>query len=130
MKCTAPCSLVALLGLAVCFLALTCLRDAAAFEPSRTSLPHRAIFVHRQSYHPATSSVKKLQSTSPGNEDGEPINGQEDAAIGERVPNDLGLEIIRGSDSNEIPDETWRELEDGAPSRLMVMKNVSARTEH
>ena len=40
------------------------------------------------------------------------------------VPNDIGLDIIRGRDS-EISDETWGDIEGGAPSGWMVMKGVS-----
>jgi hypothetical protein len=43
----------------------------------------------------------------------------------ERVPNELGLEIIRGS-GDELSDEMWREIEDGAPSKLEAMKAVSS----
>ena len=44
------------------------------------------------------------------------------------VANDLGLEIIRGTGSenaDEITDETWEDIEQSAPSQLMVVKNVS-----
>ena len=44
------------------------------------------------------------------------------------VANDLGLEIIRGTGSenaDEIADETWEDIEQSAPSQLMVVKNVS-----
>lgn len=40
------------------------------------------------------------------------------------VPNDSGLEIIRGADSSDISDETWNEIEGGAPSRWAVMQNL------
>ncbi len=43
------------------------------------------------------------------------------------VPNDLGLEIVRGTgleNSGELSDETWEELETGGPSRWVVLKNV------
>ena len=44
------------------------------------------------------------------------------------IENDLGLEIIRGTgldNAEEISDQTWMEIEQGAPSKLMVLKNVS-----
>jgi hypothetical protein len=45
----------------------------------------------------------------------------------ELIPNDLGLEIIRGG-GDEMSDETWRNIEEGAPSKVDVMKNVSLYT--
>ena len=47
------------------------------------------------------------------------------------IENDLGLDIIRGTgldNADEIPDQTWEEIEQGAPSKLMVVKNVSLHT--
>ncbi|KAL3783943.1 hypothetical protein ACHAWO_005070 [Cyclotella atomus] len=41
----------------------------------------------------------------------------------ELIPNDLGLEIIRGG-GDEMSDETWRNIEEGAPSKVDVMKNL------
>lgn len=44
------------------------------------------------------------------------------------IENDLGLEIIRGTgldNAEEISDQTWAEIEQSAPSKLMVLKNVS-----
>ena len=44
------------------------------------------------------------------------------------IENDLGLDIVRGTgldNADEIPDQTWEEIEQGAPSKLMVVKNVS-----
>jgi hypothetical protein len=35
------------------------------------------------------------------------------------------LEIIRGDKSNEISDDIWVDIEDGAPSKFEIMKNVS-----
>ena len=40
------------------------------------------------------------------------------------ISNDMGLEIIRGGGS-DISDETWRDIQDGAPGKWEVMKNVS-----
>jgi len=42
----------------------------------------------------------------------------------QKVPNDLGLDIIRVRDTSEIPDETWDDIEGGAPNQLMVMKDL------
>lgn len=44
------------------------------------------------------------------------------------IANDLGLDIIRGTgldNADEIPEQTWEEIEQSAPSKLMVVKNVS-----
>ena len=44
------------------------------------------------------------------------------------MSNDLGLEIIRGTgleNADEISEQTWEEIEQSAPSKLMVVKNVS-----
>jgi len=44
------------------------------------------------------------------------------------ISNDLGLEIIRGTgleNADEISEQTWEEIEQSAPSKLMVVKNVS-----
>ena len=40
----------------------------------------------------------------------------------------MGLEIIRGTgleNSDELPIETWKDLEEGAPSKWMILKDVS-----
>ena len=45
------------------------------------------------------------------------------------ISNDLGLEIIRGTgleNADEISEQTWEEIEQSAPSKLMVVKNVSS----
>eukprot|EP01082_Thalassiosira_pseudonana_P004664 g4006.t1 g4006 contig15:130509-131288(+) len=47
--------------------------------------------------------------------------------IQRNVPNDLGLQIIRGTgeeNGNEIPDDTWGDIEGSAPSRFEVVKNL------
>jgi hypothetical protein len=38
---------------------------------------------------------------------------------------DADLEIIRGDKSNEISDDIWVDIEDGAPTKFEIMKNVS-----
>jgi hypothetical protein len=48
------------------------------------------------------------------------------------ISNELGLEIIRGTgleNADEISEQTWEEIEQSAPSKLMVVKNVSFRGE-
>mmetsp|Transcript_9269 Transcript_9269/g.11696 ORF Transcript_9269/g.11696 Transcript_9269/m.11696 type:complete len:199 (+) Transcript_9269:108-704(+) len=43
------------------------------------------------------------------------------------ISNDLGLEIIRGTgleNADEISEQTWEEIEQSAPSKLMVVKNL------
>mmetsp|Transcript_35949 Transcript_35949/g.73359 ORF Transcript_35949/g.73359 Transcript_35949/m.73359 type:complete len:199 (-) Transcript_35949:400-996(-) len=43
------------------------------------------------------------------------------------MSNDLGLEIIRGTgleNADEISEQTWEEIEQSAPSKLMVVKNL------
>ena len=57
--------------------------------------------------------------------DNEESMSESSAVNQERVPNELGLEIIRGS-GDELSDEMWREIEDGAPSKLEAMKAVSS----
>lgn len=39
--------------------------------------------------------------------------------------NNDNLEIIRGDKSNEISDDIWVDIEDGAPTKFEIMKNVS-----
>jgi hypothetical protein len=38
--------------------------------------------------------------------------------------NNDNLEIIRGDKSNEISDDIWVDIEDGAPTKFEIMKNV------
>jgi hypothetical protein len=38
---------------------------------------------------------------------------------------DADLEIIRGDKSNEISDDIWVDIEDSAPTKFEIMKNVS-----
>jgi len=43
------------------------------------------------------------------------------------ISNELGLEIIRGTgleNADEISEQTWEEIEQSAPSKLMVVKNL------
>ena len=43
----------------------------------------------------------------------------------ETTTNNDNLEIIRGDKSNEISDDIWNDIEDGAPTKFEIMKNVS-----
>jgi hypothetical protein len=74
-------------------------------------------------YH--TTSWTRLKSGAADESNGERDSDEISQRGSSRsVPNDIGLEIIRGSDS-EISDEMWGDLEGSAPSRWMVMKGVS-----
>lgn len=87
-------------------------------------------FVPSRSYYCYHHTVRHLQSTrlrfaAPDETtDDDPNNDQEEDDDSRRVPNDLGLNIVRGSPS-DIPDDIWEDIEGGAPSRWMVMKDVS-----
>mmetsp|Transcript_25306 Transcript_25306/g.54461 ORF Transcript_25306/g.54461 Transcript_25306/m.54461 type:complete len:171 (-) Transcript_25306:230-742(-) len=109
MKSVAPYSFIASI---TWILAPSCTHSSDAFVTSRTSL-HSAI-IHRHHHHPAASTrLKSIAPDEPANNDNED----------DRVQNELGLDIIRGSDV-EISDEIWGDVEGGAPSRWMVMKNL------
>ena len=92
-----------------------------AFQPTAT--------IQRHQYHQAVASVssRTLQSiTLNANNDSADDGGQEnnDASSGRMVANDLGLDIVRGGVEN-LSDDTWGDIEGGAPTRWMVMKDVS-----
>ena len=78
---------------------------------------------YRRHHDVATSRIKAAG-------DGDDLNGESsfnnDSQEGssQRIENDLGLDIVRGSDS-DISDDKWQDIEGGAPSKLMVMKDVS-----
>ena len=63
------------------------------------------------------------------NNDDEARSSDIEAIKTEQIPNDLGLEIIRGG-GDALSDEIWREIEEGAPSKLDVMKSVSTMVLH
>lgn len=92
-------------------------------------------FVPSRSYYCYHHTVRHLQSTrlrfaAPDETtDDDPNNDQEEDDDSRRVPNDLGLNIVRGSPS-DIPDDIWEDIEGGAPSRWMVMKDVGVAKEH
>ncbi len=55
-------------------------------------------------------------------------NGNNNIDPSRIVTNDLGLDIVRGTgidNADEISDQTWEEIEGSAPSKLMIVKNVS-----
>ena len=90
----------------------------AAFTPPTQicNSPHHAIIKnHHRRHHVATSRIK---SAGDGDDD---FNGEDRS---QRIENDLGLDIVRGGDG-DISDDKWGEIEGGAPSKLMVMKDVS-----
>ena len=99
----------------------------AAFTPPSHiyNSPHHAIIKihHRRHHDVATSRIKAAG-------DGDDLNGESsftnDSQEGssQRIENDLELDIVRGSDG-DISDDKWGEIEGGAPSKLMVMKDVS-----
>ena len=89
----------------------------AAFTPPSHiyNSPHLAIIkIHHRRHHVATSRIKATGG-------GDDLNGEDSS---QRIENDLGLDIVRGSDS-DISDDKWQDIEGGAPSKLMVMKDVS-----
>eukprot|EP00580_Thalassiosira_gravida_P016917 CAMPEP_0201663028 /NCGR_PEP_ID=MMETSP0494-20130426/4949_1 /ASSEMBLY_ACC=CAM_ASM_000839 /TAXON_ID=420259 /ORGANISM="Thalassiosira gravida, Strain GMp14c1" /LENGTH=191 /DNA_ID=CAMNT_0048141525 /DNA_START=211 /DNA_END=786 /DNA_ORIENTATION=+ len=129
MTFTVSCSRIISVNLIAWLLASSCtLHSTAAFTPSPSrisSLSNHAIHTTHRRHNRASSTIK-LQSTSSNNnddgDDGDSNNDREDSS--RRVPNDLGLEIIRVNDSSEISDGAWNNIEGGAPTRWMVMKNL------
>jgi len=110
-----------LLVLALTTRHLALLRSAGAFSPSRLECL-RPSATKPWVYHTSTRLKSGAADESNGEQDSDGISQRGSIRS---VPNDIGLEIIRGSDS-EISDETWGDLEGAAPSRWMVMKSVSA----
>ena len=100
--------------------ALTC--SAAAFSPlrpcSRTSITKTWIRHTTSSTRLKSGAADESKSERDSDEISQRGNSRS-------VPNNIGLDIIRGSD-RDISDETWGDIEGGAPSRWMVMKGVSA----
>jgi hypothetical protein len=83
-----------------------------AFSTTSLSISRNHYFTaHRQRH-------RSLQSNNDGSDDADTPKNQE------LIPNDLGLEIVRGG-GGEMRDETWRNIEEGAPSKIEIMKNVS-----
>ena len=78
---------------------------------------------HRTTIFPSTTML--LHATEDDNNTGNNNNTIDSSRV---IEKDLGLEIIRGTgldNADEISDRTWEEIEQGAPSKLMVLKNVS-----
>jgi hypothetical protein len=101
--------------------------SVAAFLPLRHSSisPRPQLLIH--CHHTATtSSSTRLKDRKADENDREIIDSnmisQRDRSS--NIPNDIGLEIIRGSE-NDISDEMWGDIEGSAPNQWMVMKNVS-----
>jgi len=117
------CTLHPLLVLALTIRHLALLRSAGAFSPSRLGCLRPSATIPWM-YHTTISTRLKSGAAdeSNGERDSDGISQRDSSRS---VPNDIGLEIIRGSDS-EISDEMWGDLEGAAPSRWMAMKGVSA----
>lgn len=105
---------VSLLGLTTC----CCL--VAAFLPLRHSIISRKLSLH---CHAATTTrLKDRKSDESDREIDFEMISQRDWSS--NIPNDIGLEIIRGSE-DDISDKIWGDIEGGAPNQWIVMKNVS-----
>jgi hypothetical protein len=79
------------------------------------------VITHRSSLCniPIKSSLR-LQSQLYNDNDTSTSNSKNS----ETTDND-NIEIIRGDKSNEISDDIWVDIEDGAPTKFEIMKNVS-----
>ena len=109
--------------LGVSLLAMTtCCCPVAAFSPLRHSSISRKLSIHCHAATPSSSSTR-LKDRKADESDRE-IDSEQKIDWNSNIPNDIGLEIIRGSE-NDISDEIWGDIEGGAPSQWMVMKNVS-----
>jgi hypothetical protein len=117
-----------LLLLRVSLLAVTtCCCSVAAFLPLRhSSISLRKLIIHCRHTATTSSSLTRLKDRKADENDREIIDSnmisQRDRSS--NIPNDIGLEIIRGSE-NDISDEMWGDIEGSAPNQWMVMKNVS-----
>jgi len=83
-------------------------------KPSSVDWRHRTTIIF-----PSTS---KLHSAEDNNTENAPNTDPSRV-----IANDLGLDIIRGTgldNADEIPEQTWEEIEQSAPSKLMVVKNL------
>ena len=63
-------------------------------------------------------------TTSTANNNAEETTTTTTTTTTKTTDND-NLEIIRGDKSNEISDDIWVDIEDGAPTKFEIMKNVS-----
>jgi hypothetical protein len=115
-----------LLALTTLHLALLC--SVAAFSPSRLKCPRSSTTKpwHRRTISSSTTLTFGAADECNDERDSDEIYRRDS---NRSVPNDIGLDIIRGSNS-EISDETWGDIEGGAPSGWMVMKGVSVLQYH
>mmetsp|Transcript_1548 Transcript_1548/g.3954 ORF Transcript_1548/g.3954 Transcript_1548/m.3954 type:complete len:186 (-) Transcript_1548:1638-2195(-) len=124
MKSTAPYPLLASIKTWIIIL-IALSRSVNAFVPSRSSV-HPAAVVH-QHYTAVSTRLKSIapNSDEPSDDgrESDSVDNQDAPGSSSEVPNDLGLEIIRGS-ASDISEETWGNIEGGAPSRWMVMKDL------
>ncbi len=84
-------------------------------KPSSVHWRHRKTIIF-----PSTSKLHSAEDNNTEN-----ANNIDQSRV---IANDLGLDIIRGTgldNADEIPEQTWEEIEQSAPSKLMVVKNVS-----
>ena len=93
-------------------------------------VPNHYVIILQERRHPPLSTISSTRIRLSADRDDESDDTLDasilrDIAENRNVANDLGFEIIRG-DSDDLSDETWDDLEGGAPSRWMVMKDVSA----
>ena len=105
---------------------------AAAFSPTTLHRAQKMIEMptsmafHRR--HRTTITFPSTTMLHAAEDDNNTENDNNIIDSSRIIENDLGLEIIRGTgldNAEEISDQTWDEIEQGAPSKLMVLKNVS-----
>ena len=80
---------------------------------------------YRMSIKSSRSVTSRTLSQSSESDSGGNTNEAATADQDERIPNDLELDIIRGR-GDELSDDTWREIEEGAPTKVEIMKGVSS----
>lgn len=87
------------------------------------NIPSHRTLKRRFGHHSPRDTLHTLQSQSSNENE---TNNAISSSIDEResIPNELGLDILRGG-GGELSDETWREIEEGAPSQLEILKSVS-----
>ena len=116
-------------AMSIVLLAITLGSGCDAFSPSRISwICSRQSGVLQFQPFPNHSHKRPLHELCATNGDKSTSNSSETADIERLVSNEMGLEIIRGTgleNSDELPNETWEDLEDGAPSKWMILKDVS-----
>jgi len=90
--------------------------------------PHHAIIKMHHRHHIATSIIKATGDGDDSNGESS-FNNNSQEVSSQLIENDLGLDTVRGSDG-DISDDKWGDIEEGAPSKLMVMKDVSIISNH